>query len=111
MPTGLEIAAWGGLKKAGSAIWANPVARWIVLIFTGLVLHRIWLAFRDRRRDKAKEQEIELKAEKTARKVVSKAKEKADETVKKAEEARADIPRGAASGELPERVQNVLFLD
>ena len=36
-------------ERAGKAIWANPVARWIVIIVTGLFVHRIWLWRRDRK--------------------------------------------------------------
>ena len=36
-------------ERAGKAIWANPVARWVVLIVTGLFIHRLWLWRRDSR--------------------------------------------------------------
>jgi predicted nucleic acid-binding protein len=36
-------------ERAGRAIWANPVARWVVLIVTGLFIHRLWLWRRDSR--------------------------------------------------------------
>jgi Flp pilus assembly protein TadB len=36
-------------ERAGKAIWANPVLRWIVLIATGLFIHRLWLWRRDSR--------------------------------------------------------------
>jgi hypothetical protein len=36
-------------ERAGKAIWANPVTRWIAIILTGAFIHRIWLAMRDRK--------------------------------------------------------------
>lgn len=98
-------------ERAGRAIWANPVARWIVLIITGLFIHRLWLWRRDSRKEKEIKQDIEIKAQETAREVITKAEEKTHDVIAKADEARASIPRGTPSGELPDRTQSILFDD
>ena len=69
-------------ERAGKVIWANPVLRWIVLIVTGLVVHRIWLAMRDRK--------VKREARIEAREEITQAiEEDTNERVERAREAAA----------------------
>lgn len=99
----------------GYGLWVflknNPAARMALAIGAGIAAFLVWLGLRDRRRDKITEMKIEIKAQEASRKVIDKAKEKTHETVREAEQARADIPRGTPSGELPKHVQDILFDD
>jgi Skp family chaperone for outer membrane proteins len=97
----------------GVWLWfkSNPTAQWIAGIGLAYITFRIWLATKVQAVRKDEQQKIEIKAQEASRKVIDKAKDKTNETIRKADDARADIPRGTPSGELPERVQNVLFDD
>jgi cell division protein FtsB len=65
-------------ERAGRAIWANPVARWVVLIVTGLFIHRLWLWRRDSRvRKEAKEEVIEQ---------INQENERVEEAIRKADD-------------------------
>ena len=89
----------------------NPLAQWIAGISAALAAFWGWMTLRDRRRDRNKEREIELEAQQKSRQILTDAKDKTDETIRKSDEARADIPRGTASGELPKHVQDIRFDD
>jgi hypothetical protein len=87
------------------------MAQGAALVGVALAILWTWLTTRDRRRRAEMIREIEIKAERTSRKVIDKAKETAHETIRKADEARASIPAGTPSGELPDATQSVLFND
>ena len=89
----------------------RPAARWAAGIGAAFAAFWAWITLRDRRRDREKEREIELEAQEKSRQILTKAEEKTDAVIKQAEEARADIPRGTPSGELPKHVQDILFDD
>ena len=102
MPFGYPFYVW--LK-------ANPLAQWLLGIAAAYATFRLWLWRKIVSVRREEQQNIEIKAQEASRKVIEKAKEKTHETIRKSDEARADIPRGTPSGKLPERVQNVLFDD
>lgn len=89
----------------------NPAAQWAAGIGAALAAFWGWITLRDRRRDREKEREIELEAERKSRQVIEKAEERTNEVIQEAEEARADIPRGTRSDELPKPIQDILFDD
>ena len=74
------FAAFDFAERAGKAIWANPVARWIVIIVTGLFVHRIWLWRRDRKFKR--EARIEVREE-----ITQQIEEQTNERVEDAREA------------------------
>jgi hypothetical protein len=97
----------------GVWLWfkANPAAQWVASIVAAYLTFRLWLSAKIVSVRREEQQTIEIKAQEASRKVIDKAKDKTNETIRKADDARADIPRGTPSGELPKRVQNVLFDD
>lgn len=90
---------------------ANPVVAWVAGAFAAVATFLSWQRLRDGRIRRQHERKLDEQAQKTSRKVIDKAKEKTHETIRKADEARADIPRGAPSGELPDDIQSVIFDD
>lgn len=89
----------------------NKTARWIAAGIAALFAFLSWQRLRDMRIRKEAVQKIDAKAEETSREIIQDAKDKTDETIRKSDEARASIPRGTASGELPKHVQGILFDD
>lgn len=99
----------------GYKLWlwfqSNPIAQGIALAVAVFAGFRMWLGLRDRRVMREIEDKIEKKAEASARSVSRKTKEKTDEVIRESEAARAGIPRGTPSGELPDDIQSILFDD
>jgi hypothetical protein len=89
----------------------NPVVLYIGAAFAAIATFLSWQRLRDMRIRREARKKIEAEAEKTADKVIQKAEEKTHDVIAKADEARASIPRGTPSGELPKSTQSVLFGD
>jgi hypothetical protein len=89
----------------------NPVVAYVAAGFAALGTFLSWQRLRDMRIRREARKKIEAEAEKTADKVIQKAEEKTHDVIAKADEARASIPRGTPSGELPKSTQSILFDD
>jgi hypothetical protein len=90
---------------------ANPAVMWIAGIGTALAGFLSWQRLRDIRIRREERKRIDAKAKQTAGRVIDKAKDRSDETIRKADDARARVPDGPYSHELPDDIQRILFGD
>jgi len=97
----------------GLYMWlkANPAVMWIAGIGTALAGFLSWQRLRDMRIRREERKRIDAKAEKTAGRVIQQARTKSDETIRKADDARARVPDGPTSDQLPDGTQRILFGD